>query len=431
MSLRAGRSLGRQALSNLVWKFGAEGLSRGLALVLVLLLTRLLGPEAFGAYSLPLAQAATLVLLLDWGINALIVRELAPHAEATAPPSAHADADLRALLWLKIASSALYLVVLLGGVLWLPEGLRLGAAGLIWLAQSWLDTGVAWLNARQAFRHELGLRTLFKLLTTLPLIALLLWRPLPDLIDALLWTGAGTHLLALGAVALLGLRRSQRLGQTLLPERDRLLRLAQQAWHFGLANVFWLLYLKADLLMLGALRSEAELGWYQGALRLYELQGLAGYLISMALYPLLAREVGHAERFAPLVKRALMATAGAGLLCGAGGVLLGPWLAPALLGTSFARSGQLLAILSLGMPAVFVNLLGFNLLGVWGRQRALAWATGACLAFNLLLNAAWIPRWGGLGAAWSTVLADGLLCVIWLFLTRRALKDLWVPSPGR
>lgn len=395
----------RRLLGNFGWKTLAEGLSRGLGLLFVVLLARRLGDEAFGLYSLPLAAAGLLAVLLDPGCHTLLIRELArdPGREALL---------LRQVMRLRLLASGLFLLVLLLSWPLLAHSTSLSsllAAGAMLTGQSWIDTRIAWHNAHGAFAAEARLRFWLKLGLLLPPL-LTLWL-LPK-VEALLWAGALAHLVVLPL-----LRPLQRLarGAGAVAPDDRLQQVLRRAISFWLANLWFMLYLKLDLVLLPLLgRPAAELGWYQAGLRVYELQGLGGYLLSMAAFPGLS-----ASHAAVPERRRLLRLAGLlGLAVGLAGLpaaLLLPWL----LGPDFTPAVPALQILSLSVPAVYLNLALFAILAAAGKPGLTARATATCLGLNLLLNLYAIPRWGLLGAASTTLIADALLAGLLLLQLRR------------
>lgn len=388
----------RRLLGHFGWKTLAEALSRGLSLLFLILLARRLGDTQYGLYSLPLASAGLFAVMLDPGSHGLLIRELARRPEREA-------SLLAAVVGLRVVFSLGFLLLLLSSWLWLTVSpWRLLAAGCMLLGQSWIDTQVAWLNGRQAFRDEARLRFWLKLGLLLPQMGVLLLAPS---IDGLLWAGALAHLAWLPVLG-------WRLAPTLAKARFNLAEftwLLREGLGFWLANLSWLLYAKLDLVMLPWLgRAAAELGWYQAAVRFYELLSLPGFLLSVAAYPSLAqahqpeqwrRQSVRLLRF-ELILGCLMAVTGSAV------ARLLPWL----LGPDFTPTVAALEWMCLSIPAVCLNLGLFTLLGAAGKQRLTAWATGLSLACNAGLNLWLIPRSGYLGAAISTLVADLLLSAL-------------------
>ncbi|MBF2053753.1 MAG: oligosaccharide flippase family protein [Candidatus Sericytochromatia bacterium] len=399
------RLLQQGFVRQLSWKTLSEVLSRLLGLLFFVLLARVLGDSGLGEYTLPLALAGLLALLLDWGSNSLLLREVAREPD-------------RAGHWLSMALALKGLAALsfvLALWLWpwlLPLQItasRLLAAGGLLLGQAGMDTLVAWLNARGAYRLELQLRLGSRLgVLALQLLLLGYWPA----IDVLLWGAALGQLLAL-AVCLGVIWRVDPVRLS-WPAARPLWQFFCAGWTFWLANMAWLLYLKMDLAMLPLLgRPAEELGWYQSAVRFYEIPGLGAWLISVVALPRLSAKAAASSSggadFKQAVDRGMRWLSPLSLLLALLAFGLGPLLIEALLGADYAPAARSFALLSLGLPGIFVSLFWFSVLGAAQRQRLVAWGTACCLALNLLLNSLWIPRWGQQGAALSTLCCDLLL----------------------
>ncbi len=398
-------------ISQLGWKTLAEVGTRLIGLLFFIWIARQLGDQQYGRYSYPLALAALWAVLLDWGQNALMIRDLGRQDFARRP-------FLQRVLVLKLAASTLFFSCFLL-TCWLSGHSLpthwLIAAALFVLGQAWLDTLAAGLNSQHLFRIEARLKILQRLLLLLPQAAVLIFKPQ---ISLLLWAAAcgqiATVLLS-WYLARKALSTASDLPQTSALPTPSYRYLVQAGLSFWLANIAWLLYLKIDLVMLPSLgRPLVELGWYQAAIRCYEIFALAGYLVSAALFPLIAAKFKQSPPKSALLARRWLQLAGVAASLGLLAWLLAPKVLVWTLGQEYLAAGQSLAILSLSIPFVFMNQIGFNLLAALNRQHRVAISTGLCLAFNICLNSFWIPQFGLFGAAWSTVLADLLL---WLMIS--------------
>ena len=80
-------------------------------------------------------------------------------------------------------------------------------------------------------------------------------------------------------------------------------------------------------------------------------------------------------------------------------------------GKNFSPSINVLDILSAAVFLFFMNFLLSNVLITSGREKINAWNLVVATIFNIFLNMALIPEYGAEGAAWATVLCEGLLIV--------------------
>lgn len=381
--------------------------------------THLLGDQGYGAFSLPLAWAGLWALTLDWGTQHLLIREL---GENKSPWVLIPQA-----MQLKLFATLTFCVGLALSAQSLPQipVHALAAAGLWSIAQSWNDSLFALLNAYERFQAEAIYRNAMRFVLLLPqLLVLYFVRE----VWTLLWVSALTQsLLTLFFYGhVLWRLRSVFHSPDALPWSS-LLRFRRKPllalWRAGLAfwwfNVAWLVYLKLDLVMLPSLLTTSPLpgvnplqtlGWYQGAIRCYEVIALMGHILSMSLYPLWVR-LPQAQRpgFWLRINGWLWPTSVGVALVGYG---LAPVGLPLLLGPTFQPAIGLFQILSLSLPFVIFNQIALHILSVQHRQRLTAIAATLCLLLNGTLNFYFIPRYAATAAAWSTVAADILLSVL-------------------
>lgn len=401
------------------WKSVTELLSRAISLVFIFVTTHLLGDQGYGAFSLPLAWAGLWALTLDWGTQHLLIREL---GENKSP-------------WLLIPQAMQLKVfatlTFCGGLALSAQSLplvpmqALAAAGLWSIAQSWNDSLFALLNAYERFQAEALYRNTMRLVLLLPqLLVLYLTRE----VWTLLWVSALTQsaltLLFYGHV-LWKLRK--RFASPEAPPVSAMLTFRLKPllnlWRAGLPfwwfNVAWLVYLKLDLVMLPGLMTPSPssdvtplqtLGWYQGAIRCYEVVALMGHILSMSLYPLWVRLPQPQRPGFWLRINGWLWPASIGIALIAYG--LAPVGLPLLLGSSFAPATPLFRVLSLSLPFVIFNQIALHILSVQHRQHLTAIAASACLLLNGGLNLYFIPRYAATAAAWSTVAADITLSVL-------------------
>ncbi|MEW6742899.1 MAG: flippase [Planctomycetota bacterium] len=181
----------------------------------------------------------------------------------------------------------------------------------------------------------------------------------------------------------------------------------------GLSAVAASLYMYMDTLILRELKGETAVGHYNEAYRLLMFALMVPQFFTQVLFPVLSRyhESEHGL-FALLLKRALLYL----LLCGSPlavalqflslNVLHGLYRAPS------AETVQVLQILGWATLCIFAAYPFITALTAARRQ--LDFMKIAILAgiVNLVLNLLWIPSYGILGAAWATVVTEGLVLVL-------------------
>lgn len=187
------------------------------------------------------------------------------------------------------------------------------------------------------------------------------------------------------------------------------------------ATVVSLLFHRVDILMLGKLVSESEVGLYAAAVRIIDVVVLAPRILATAVYPAMRRsrdEDGPAATAVFVGDSTRLSL----ILCSAIG--LGVWiLAPLALrwipGEAFLPATPALRILSFGIVLQSASYMIGRLLFADERETDFLWIGGISLAMNVVLNSILIPRMGIDGAAWATVAAYSANATLYFVFARR------------
>jgi O-antigen/teichoic acid export membrane protein len=360
------------------------------------ILSRYLGVEGFGRFSYLYAFYYFFLALNDFGVNTIVVRELAQNRSRAGE--------------------------LLGSMLIYKMGL------------SALSVAIAWLIIFSAgFERQLaGALLLFAAI--LPLhslqIAGALFQVLPDFkTPAIL--GIVTRLaglgLVLGAVALKGglmtIVAIQVVTELLfgaglvLAARRRVhiqLRFDRQIWSqilraslpLGLAGIAVAFINRIDFLMLERMAGIRDVGLYSAAYKITSLLEAFPLLVMTVAYPVLARLAKeNAGELRGFYRRTSLILAAFGVAVGAACTLLAARFLPLLFGARFDGAVPTLQVLVWASVCVFASLTAGNLLIAAGRERISLVVSVAGVAVNISLNLVLIPRYGTMGAAIATVAA--------------------------
>lgn len=413
---RAGRNLAQKSLG--------EAAARLCFLLLFILAARTLGAAEFGLFSYASALAGLAFIGSDLGLSTLVVRD-----GARRPDRVGELAGTAAVL--KAALGAL----VLGGIWAFAAFSGRGQTGIImavalaaalWSAS---ELGVAGLNALERMDLEARVKAAGRLVSLL-------------LAGGALIMGWGLWGFVLGLVvsnlfaAILSFRLLGRRVR-LTPRLDgaRLGGMLGRALPLALVSVFILVYVRVDMVMLEMMGvGYREIGWYAAAVRVVDAVGVLPGMAAGAMLPVLSGlAAGPPEGFARLYRQGQRFLLALGLPAAVGLWLVRRPLTELVFGREFAPAAAALAWLGPALGVVFLNHLQIAALTALGRQRAAAWATGACVLVNVGLNLAAIPRWGFAGAAAATLVTETALLAACLAVLGRALggtgfwSGLWRP----
>ncbi|MDQ3670760.1 MAG: oligosaccharide flippase family protein [Actinomycetota bacterium] len=399
------RHVGRNTLEILVFR----GLSTPLALVLVVLQSRFLEPSGRGAYVLAVLTVTIFSRLLgQLGVAAANrlreeageTRELVQRALALGALTGAAAIPLIALFGAYAADIGTD-VALLAALALIPN--------VIWQTISGVLLGLARIRLWNYI--QLG----SPLLTTVGLVALVVWLDAGVRGAVLAWTVANVVTAALALVATRDLwlpLRLPRLG-------DRTGRmLARLAVTMGAVQVVNLVSYRIELFVLDRYRGLDDVGIYSIAMQAAEAMWLIAAAVANAV---IAPAVHESDRGAARIVgrgsvRALLITAGVGALV----ALLAPFAIPAIFGEAFDGASRPLLLLLPGVVLYApVSVLVVYLSVRRGRPELSLMVALAGMALTLGAAIVLIPDHGSAGAAVASTIgyAAGAL-LAWFFFVR-------------
>jgi len=188
---------------------------------------------------------------------------------------------------------------------------------------------------------------------------------------------------------------------------------------YGLNALGSYLYLRVDIVLLGAISGSLATGIYGSVADPMVSLTAFVYVVTRAFLPSLSKDFAvEPRRFQGLVRRMLL------LNLALGGVLSatvflgsGPFVSLAF-GDQLAPAATVLRVLSAAIVLRFFNSGLATWLTASGRQWHRASAILGAAGFNIVVNLIAIPVWGYWAAAWSTVATEVVLLGVFLWLLR-------------
>jgi O-antigen/teichoic acid export membrane protein len=398
-------------------------LNKALDFVFAMLALRLLGPDNAGRYYTAITLIGFADIVSNFGLNLLAVREVGRHPEA-APRYLTHTATLRLLLWL------LTLPLLVGYVAFRQaSGDSLGADTVLAIALLAGALVPGDLNAAISSIFQATERMVLpagvSIISTLLKISIGAWVLLAGYgFVGLAGVAIVTNWITFAVLAALlwhhGIRPELALS-------GRFLRtLTVLAFPLMLSHLLQSVFFKVDVLLLDQFWGPTVVGWYQAAYKWVDALLIIPAYLTMALFPLMSRQAesnreglrrAHAMGLRWLVNLALP-------ICVAT-TFLAEDLVRLLAGREYLPHGaQALQIMIWFLPFSFANGLTQYVLIALNRQRWITLSFAVAVAFNIVANLIFIPRYSYSGAAAITIASELVLLVPFF----RGLRDLGAPS---
>jgi O-antigen/teichoic acid export membrane protein len=190
-------------------------------------------------------------------------------------------------------------------------------------------------------------------------------------------------------------------------------RLTNLGSPFLATALFSTLFYRIDIFLLSAMRTPAEVGIYNAALRITDAQTFIPAAVMASVYPVLSRLHSKNDQlsFLELVKKIFFVFVLLGIVMA---VIL-YWTAPAVTGLlyplDFSGASDRLRIISMMSPFYFVNFLLSQSLVAMHREVIFTRMMLAVAALSFILNLMLIPQFGSWSSACIRVCSEVLLTV--------------------
>jgi O-antigen/teichoic acid export membrane protein len=412
----------RGILKNAAVLTAMKVLAPTVSLALILGISRLLGTDGMGRYTVILAFHTFFTAVAPFGLNAFLMRE------GARDPGRFSRLVVHALVFGGVSAAALTPIMALSGRMLGYDEITQSALAVMALAilPTTLQT---YLDAVFISRGRSEFIAVAAVLDLLVRVGGGLW---------LLFQGYGIVAVALtflggqAAAAVVSVLLLQRAGVVLSWSFDRALfqHLARTGTTFLAISVFATIYWRIDVVMLSLLGTIDEVGLYGAAYRMMEIAKILPQNICLAIYPAVseaaAADPARLSRLGRNVLRYLLMVT---LPVAVGTTILAEPILKLTVGDGFLAATSVLTVLIWAIiPFGLARYYAFVLVAA-ERQRIDLWLNVWMSLVNIALNLMLIPRFGALGAAAATTVSIVVLLAAQTLYLRRQLPDHLAPAP--
>jgi O-antigen/teichoic acid export membrane protein len=405
---------------NSFWLLGARFGGQALALLSTILIARRLGETGLGQYAFIAAVVFIGNTLSSFGLDTLLIREIATRAPSW-------EETISAALFIQLGLSAAFIA---GTVVIAPrlsnqtpetlQAFRLATLALIPMAFSTITSAVLRASERMDLYMLFSVGTA-GLATVGTALVLRFGYGLTGIAAAALFAQACGAVLAalLVRTRLPGLR-----WRWMVPRGEATRRALRIGLTLATLMVLAVFYQRLGTLMLSLLEGDAATGWYSAAARVVEALKTLPAAFFGALFPLASRAAGSPARgtFNPTYRKAFSGMLALALAGAAVAFFFAGPIIRLLYGPGYEPAVEMLRVLIWSLPAtLFALKFSFDLV-THGRERLAAIALAVTLSLTALLLYVLINRFGPVGAAAAVVAGESFHAVLLWLLGR--------PRPG-
>jgi O-antigen/teichoic acid export membrane protein len=406
-------------VKNSAYLFAARFINSVSILALILIISRRLGPDIFGGYSFLNAVVMTGVVVANFGLDTLMVREVSREP-------LHGNRFLSSVLGFKVISS---LVVMTG--LWALFKLLLDDQDMVRLlavfsiviclnslSQSFWYYG----DAFQKFQFHAVLWAASNLIKVPIVWFFISYRQDLVMVIYALVIAEVVSLIISGCWIQLSFRLvlSDFSFKSIAP-------LFKKAWPLAIVFILSAIYFRIDLMMLEVMKGDKAVGLYSAAYKLIEFLSIIPGTLTVAALPGLAGDYStNIEGFKASFYKTLTVLGAGGGVIGLFLCLFSKHIILLLYGPLFSDSMFSLTILSGVVFFLFVNgYLAYALIAT-NNDRSVALILAVSIVLNVLFNFYLIPKYGHVGAALSTLFSEILMLLFYVlaFAKKKELAPL-------
>ena len=178
---------------------------------------------------------------------------------------------------------------------------------------------------------------------------------------------------------------------------------------FLITGAIYILNSKTDVLMLSKLSVPASVGLYDAANSLILVLLIIPSLLSQTLYPYISQQFSsQSNRLPNIINFVQWILAAVGIPIAIGIILLSDQFIYLFYGADFKQSAQILKIMGIGLPIVFMRSIFGWVLAAVDRVNLMMWTNMIGFVLNIVLNAFLIPKFASVGAAMATTISNVL-----------------------
>lgn len=394
-------TLRQTILKNTFWMSFGQIASRLIRAIVIIYAARILGAAGYGVFSYALSLAGFFTIFSDIGLTPFLTRESAKAPELRTTYIA-TSFTLKLCL---VALNSIIILIALPFLTKMPGAITLLPFLIVLFAfDSIRDFSFAITRSIQKMEVEAGINIFTNISILLfGLLALFIFGTAEALMIAYT-IGTG-----LGMIVGLWTLRQYFHKFWISFNKAYVKPILLEAWPFGVSALLSTIMLNTDTIMLGALRTEAEVGYYSAAQRIISILYLVPGFLSVSVFPIMAQlAIKNKERFVGVMEKAIRAVLLAAFPIALGGSVLASTIILFVFGKEYIPAVATLQILLFNIFFVFPGSIINNGIFAFGKQKYLLIAFGIGGLGNILLNFLLIPHFGIAGSAAATIVTQFL-----------------------
>jgi O-antigen/teichoic acid export membrane protein len=412
----------RRITANFLSLISSQIISRVIQLVIFVYLARVLGKSEFGIFSFGLAFAFLFVIIADFGLSTLIIREMSRDKKSASKYFSNS-------IIIKLLLSAITFVFAYSflNIVGYSEEVKIIAYIMLGftLIQSFTELHFAVFRAFERMHYDAFIKIL-RMLILMGAIFYLIKNNYGLLASSLAFLATESVILIIAFF----ITYTRFIKISFEFDYGFSKKLLKKSSLFCLSLIFSSLYMHIDIIMLSKMRSTAEVGIYSAAANMVIALIFIPLMYANSIYPVLSRFYMTSKDSLKLAyEKSFKFMLILGLPIAAGIFILSDKIILLLYGKAYIESAIALSILSGYLLLKFLNpVTGYTLMSI-NRQRSRLFSQGLSALINIILNLILIPLYGFAGAAVATLITEIIFFITYtIFIVKYGFKFKFILS---
>jgi len=390
----------------------SEVIAKALQLVIFIYIARVFGKTEFGKFGFALAFSFIILIIADFGLNTLLIREISRNKDKVKKYMSNALGIKIFLVILTVIVSYLYL-----NLMNYDSDIKIVTYFMVVfiILQSFTDLFYSAFRAFEKMHYDASIKVLRMFILSL-LIFVIMNNIRSIVFVALLFVLTEIVILFISVIIFI-----KNISQLSIEFDIKFSKsLLKKSSFFGLSLMVSMLFLFIDSVMLQNFRGSAEVGIYTAVFNILLGITFIPLMFANAVYPVFSRYFvndKHLLKFA--YKKSLQYMIILGFPISVGIFIYAGNIINLIYGEGYGESIIVLKILCWFVFLVFMSLISGIALSSINRQRSRFITQGIFLITNIILNLILIPKYGVVGAAIATVISEVLFLLAYSYLIKR------------
>ncbi len=395
---------------NIFWLASSQVGSRLVRAIIIVYAARVLGASEYGIFSYILGFATFFLPFIDLGINQLWTREVAKGGVR--------KEYLSTAFWVKIfllVFSALLIVFVAPYLTNIKAASRLmPLVALLVIFDGLREFGISYLRGLERMEKEALIVIVMNIVITISGFVALYFSPTS--LSFLIAYIASSGISVIIPTVLLW-DKVRQIGK---PDFRLAREILRSGWPIAGTALLGVFMLNTDIVMMGWWRTAEEIGHYSAGQRVAQILYTLPALVSVAVFPTLSRlmKSDDVERRRFLNEKVITTLMLLAIPLTIGGIFLAKPITLFLFGQEYLATVPVFRLFAFTFLLVFPGIFISYAVIAYNKQKQVLPFAAAGSAANVFFDFLFIPRYGGIGSAFATLIAE----VISYGLTWRYLK---------